>query len=77
MPTPNHPSYPAGHSTLSSAAVTILVNYFPEARDKWTMLGEEGGMSRIWGGIHYMQDHEAGELLGKKVAEVALQGTQQ
>ncbi len=67
MPTPNHPSYPSGHSTLSAAAATILTFYFPENKDAWDKFAHEAGMSRVWGGIHYMMDHEAGVTIGTKV----------
>lgn len=72
MPTPNHPSYPAGHSTISSAAQTILTHYFPENKEVWRTRAEEAGLSRIWGGIHYPQDDEQGGILGKKVGEEAI-----
>ena len=72
MPTPNHPSYPAGHSGLSSAAGTVLTHFFPEDKDQWTKRAEEGGLSRVWGGIHFPMDHEASVVLGKKVAKTAL-----
>ncbi|HYD02978.1 MAG TPA: vanadium-dependent haloperoxidase [Alphaproteobacteria bacterium] len=72
MPTPNHPSYPAGHSTLSGAAGTVLIHFFPEAKSEWEILAEEGGVSRVWGGIHYMMDHEQGKILGEKIAQEGL-----
>lgn len=72
MPTPNHPSYPAGHSVLSMAAGKILSYYFPENEAQWLTLAEEGGTSRVWGGIHYPMDHEAGKSLGEKVAAETL-----
>ncbi len=77
MPTPNHPSYPAGHSTLSAAGATVLTYYFPEAKATWEAKAYEAGMSRIWGGIHYMMDHEAGVEMGRRVGEKAIAGTQQ
>lgn len=75
MPTPNHPSYPAGHSTLSAAGATVLKYYFPEDTDMWEAKTKEAGLSRIWGGIHYMMDHEAGVVIGKSVGEAAVKGT--
>ncbi len=72
MPTPNHPSYPAGHSTLSTAGATVLVHFFPEDTAMWKAKAEEAGMSRIWGGIHYMMDHEAGKLLGEQIGVEAI-----
>ncbi len=76
MPTPNHPSYPAGHSTLSAAAATILSHYFPEARDTWQALAREAGLSRVWGGIHFPMDNEQGLILGDRVAREAIRQLQ-
>ena len=75
MPTPNHPSYPAGHSTLSTAGATVLAHYFPEDTDMWKAKAQEAGMSRIWGGIHYMMDHEAGVTIGTQVGTAAVQAS--
>ena len=75
MPTPNHPSYPAGHSTLSTAATTVLAYYFPADTPLWKAKAEEAGMSRIWGGIHYVMDHNAGVVIGTKVGTAATQAS--
>jgi len=72
MPTPNHPSYPAGHATLSSAAATILSHYFPAESKKWDDLKLEAGNGRTWGGIHFPIDNTTGFVLGQKVAEEAI-----
>lgn len=72
MPTPNHPSYPAGHSTISSAAATILNYYFPENKIEWDERAKEAGSSRVWGGIHFPQDDEQGNILGENVAKEAI-----
>jgi len=72
MPTPNHPSYTSGHSTLSMAGAVVLARLFPEDANFWLEKAEEAGMSRVWGGIHYMMDHEAGKILGRKVGEEAI-----
>lgn len=72
MPTPNHPSYPAGHSTISAAAAAVLVYYFPEQRDDWLKKAYEASMGRIWGGIHFPIDAEQGTILGKRVGESAI-----
>lgn len=73
---PNHPSYPSAHSTISATAATVLTNYFPQDKEKWWLLADEAGMSRIWGGIHYPADHQAGLELGKQVGEAALNRSQ-
>ena len=73
---PNHPSYPSAHSTISGTAATVLSEYFPSDSKKWNALAEESGMSRIWGGIHYLTDHEAGLKLGNETGKTILQRTQ-
>lgn len=70
--TPNHPSYPAGHSADSAAAATIMSYYFPENSKNWQEKGEESGLSRIWSGLHFPIDHEAGTEIGKNVANAVL-----
>ena len=69
---PNHPSYPSGHSCLSSSAVTILSHYFPTHAAELNAALIEAGLSRIYGGIHYRFDIEAGQALGRSTAEWAL-----
>lgn len=71
--TPNHPSYPSAHSTVCTAAGVVMTHYFPEDTKKWQELAEEAGMSRLWGGIHFPIDHEAGKALGAKVGKAALE----
>lgn len=72
MPTPNHPSYPAGHSTISASAATILNFYFPKEKQLWNKHETIASHSRVWGGIHFSIDAQAGAVLGKKVAEEVL-----
>jgi membrane-associated phospholipid phosphatase len=69
---PNHPSYPAAHGCLSSAAATVLAKLFPRDRERLLALAEEAGESRIWAGIHYRFDVEQGQALGRKVADKVL-----
>jgi len=72
IPNPNHPSYPSAHSTIGATAAKILTAFFPENSAKWDALAEEAGMSRIWGGIHYPCDHQAGQKLGNQVGDIVL-----
>ena len=39
----------------------------------WQYLGEEAGLSRIYGGIHYPSDERAGNQMGKSLAALAIQ----
>ena len=76
MPTPNHPSYPAGHACVSAAADVVLAHYFPEDRDTWNQKSHEAADSRLWGGIHYTRDNQEGFTLGTSVAQLVLQQVQ-
>jgi len=73
MPTPNHPSYPAGHATISWAAATALSRYLPENQAEWERLAKEASDSRTIGGIHFPMDNEAGTTLGKNVGTAVLE----
>lgn len=69
---PNHPSYPSGHSCVSSSAAEVLSAFFPEQRAQLDALVVEAGLSRIYGGIHYRFDITAGQELGRNVARFAI-----
>jgi hypothetical protein len=85
--TPNHPSYPSGHSG-TVVAIEILRAYFGDfntltlhtttpgepARTvtSLTQIESENGLSRIYGGIHFSFDNSAGQLLGDNVADWVL-----
>jgi hypothetical protein len=73
--TPNHPSYPSGHSCISSAFGAVLSDAFPSERSRLDALVEEAGMSRIYAGIHYRFDIEAGQGVGRRAAAKALAGS--
>lgn len=68
FPPPNFPSYPANHSTLSTARAEIAAYLFPHLADRARARGTEAGLSRLWAGIHFRSDHVAGETLGTAVA---------
>jgi PAP2 superfamily len=73
--TPNHPAYPSGHSCISSAMGAVLSDAFPSERRRLDGLVEEAGMSRIYAGIHYRFDVEAGQGVGRRAAAKALAGS--
>ncbi|WP_291850880.1 phosphatase PAP2 family protein [Bradyrhizobium sp.] len=70
---PNHPSYPAAHGCFSTAAATVLARVFPQDRDRLLALGEEAAEARVWAGIHYRFDIDAGQEIGRKVGERTLE----
>lgn len=70
---PNHPSYPSGHSCFSSAGAEVLSLFFPKEKEHLYEMAKEASMSRLYGGIHYRFDLDAGLELGKHAGELANQ----
>ena len=85
--TPRHPAYPSGHSTYAGAASTILEFFFGNDMTPQFLTGcnttstigqelrnmaDNIGMGRLWAGIHWRSDHEAGLKLGQVVACLVL-----
>jgi membrane-associated phospholipid phosphatase len=73
FPPPNHPSYPAAHGCFSTAAATVLAAVFPNDRDRLLAIGKEAAEARIWAGIHYRFDIDAGQEIGRRVGERTLE----
>ncbi len=71
--TPNFPAYTSGHSTFSAAAASVLSYLFPQEKALVEKHAKEAADSRIYGGIHYRFDSEAGLEQGRKVAEFTVQ----
>ena len=69
---PNFPSYPSGHACSAGAFDGVLGHYFPDDRAEFTRIAEEQAMSRLYGGIHYRFDDDAGLALGRTVARYAV-----
>jgi membrane-associated phospholipid phosphatase len=65
--TPPFPSYPSGHSTMSTAAAVVMEALFPDAARTYRHLAEEASFSRVWGGVHYRFDVVDGDSLGARV----------
>lgn len=68
---PPHPSYPSAHSCVSGASFGILAREFPNERQRMADLATEASLSRLYAGIHYRFDMEAGLALGRAVADKA------
>lgn len=85
FPAPNHPSYMSTHSALSGAGESILTALFGDdeafsltiAGDTRNFTGlhqaaQDGSDSRLWGGIHFRFDNEAGLKAGRQIGALAL-----
>jgi hypothetical protein len=87
--TPPHPEYPSGHSATVAAGLEILTKFYgdtnsltlhtstkdepPRTVTSLHQLGEENGLSRIYGGIHFSFSNVPAQDFGRKVAEYTLQ----
>jgi hypothetical protein len=69
---PNFPSYVSGHSVFSGAAATLLGYLLPANAAKYTSMANQAAMSRLYGGIHYRIDCEAGLTVGNNVGNYAI-----
>lgn len=69
---PNHPSFPSGHACQSSAATTVLTQFFPKQAEDLQRQLDLAGLSRMYAGIHYRFDIDAGQKLGTSVGEYAI-----
>jgi membrane-associated phospholipid phosphatase len=69
---PNHPSYPSGHSCVSSSGASVLSAFFPEKKAQLDAMVIQAGLSRMYGGIHYRFDIDAGQHLGRSVARFTI-----
>jgi membrane-associated phospholipid phosphatase len=69
---PNFPSYPSGHSTFSAAAADVMTYFFPSGAESFAAMRDEAGISRLYGGIHYRSDIDAGKAHGGRIATFTL-----
>jgi hypothetical protein len=76
IPLPNHPAYVSNAAIISSAIAELVSYMFPQEVAYWQYLGEEAGLSRIYGGIHYPSDERTGNQMGKSIATLAIQRDQ-
>ena len=70
---PNHPSYPSNHACISGAMGLILDGHFPEHGGRYFAMGRQAAESRIYAGIHYRFDLDAGYEIARKLSARALQ----
>jgi hypothetical protein len=65
----------SGHSCMSASFLGVVADAFPQDRERLDAIVEEAGMSRVYGGIHYRFDIEAGRDIGRAAAALALKGS--
>ena len=72
VPLPNHPSYPSNHASVSGTAANILGHLFPSDKSHLASLAQEAAISRLYAGIHYRFDMDAGLKIARQVANLAI-----
>ncbi len=75
VPLPNHPSYPSAHQCITAAFMSVLIDAFPSERPGLEAYIHTAGLSRMYAGLHYRFDVEAGEAIGRQVVALALAGS--
>lgn len=70
--TPRHPSFPADHASFSNAAATYMGAVFPDRAAYYRQEARTATASRLWGGVHFRRDNDAGLVLGERVARHAM-----
>jgi membrane-associated phospholipid phosphatase len=72
VPLPNFPSYCSGHSSFSAAGAEVLDYLMPDMKDRFDGWASAAAISRVYGGIHYRFDSDAGLVMGKKIGDLAV-----
>jgi hypothetical protein len=72
LATPPFPAYVSAHSAFSAAAGDVLAYLFPRDAAQFRAKTEEAGISRLYGGIHFRADHEAGLSLGHNIGQLII-----
>lgn len=73
LTTPSFPSYPSGHSAFSAAAGAVLAHLFPDQAGLFEARAAEAAMSRLYGGLHFRFDNEAGMHMGLAIGRRAIE----
>ena len=80
--TPSHPEYPAGHPSQNGAAATVLLSYFKNQQQTFTLTTgstsrtytsiaqarSDGNNARVWGGMHYPSTVAISDAEGEAIA---------
>lgn len=66
---PPSPGYPSDHSMTAWSAATVLSAAFPDAADDITARAQEDSDSRVWAGVEYTYDRDAGIAAGKAIGK--------
>lgn len=72
LSTPLFPSYPSGHAAYSAAAAHVLAHLYPDQRPLFRSKATEAALSRLYGGVHFRFDNDAGLRVGHAIGARAV-----
>jgi membrane-associated phospholipid phosphatase len=72
FPTPPFPSYPSGHSTISTAVAEVFAELFPDSASVYRAKGRDASLSRVYAAVHYRFDVDSGDVLGERVGRAVV-----
>jgi membrane-associated phospholipid phosphatase len=73
VPTPPFPTYPSNAATLATAPTVVLKYLFPRESARYDAWAREFGESRLWAGIHFRSDLDAGWEIGRRVGDAVVE----
>ena len=72
IPAPAVPAYPSEHAVAAGAASVVLTYLFPAMGGAYADLAEEAARSRVFAGVSFPSDVEAGLQLGRQVGRMVV-----
>jgi hypothetical protein len=69
---PNFPGYISNGAVLTGVMGPILAYLFPRDAAQFAHEAEQAAESRLWAGIHFRSDIEAGKQMGKAIAALVI-----
>ena len=73
---PNFPAYPSGHACWAGFLSEAIGHYVPVAREEVRRRADEAAVSRLYAGVHYRFDNDAGLELGRTIARYVIEQEQ-
>lgn len=71
--TTRDPVYPSEHATVASASASVLKYIYPDEASYLDEKVKEDESSRLWAGVNYPSDITAGDMLGRRIAEIVIE----
>jgi hypothetical protein len=72
FPNPNFPGYISNGAVLTGVMEPILAYLFPRDAAQFAHEAEQAAESRLWAGVHFRSDIEAGKQMGKAIAALVI-----